>query len=123
MKTTIVVCVLLIIFSLTTSANVGGHVAADYDLITHVWNWEVETYKEIFKGFRLGFTMITYAPGVNYKLGIPSWIPHRLDYDVWGEYRVGSFTIRLSDWCNHWFSQSGVLQDEWGLKVRVKYEY
>jgi len=115
------VCFLL---AFPVQAKIEGYVAVDYDTLNEDWAWSLGVDKHITDWFLVGTTMTTMSPTYVFKHFIPSWVPHRLDYEVYAEVRLGDWSLRVTDWCDHWFSQSYHWgEDEWGLKVRLKYEF
>jgi hypothetical protein len=119
--------VLMLCFIITppVQAEVKSYVAVNYDTMNQDWLWELNINKHITDWWLVGASMATYAPEYGFKYFIPSWIPHRLDYEVYTELRLGDWSLRVTDWCDHWFSQSGVSgwDDHHGLTVRLKYEF
>lgn len=125
MKKLTLVLLLCCLIAMPTQAEIRDHLAVDYDLLNCDWNWTVHLEKQVLKGLYVGAEMVTFSPDFGYKLVIPAWMPYRLDYDVWAEYRFREWSIRLSSWCDHWFAQSGVdrQEDKHGLTVRLRYEF
>jgi len=116
------VCFLL---AFPVQAKIEGYAAVDYGLLNHSWTWTLSVDKCITDYWLVGTMMTTQAPGYAFKHFIPSWIPHRLDYEVYTEFRYKDISLRITDWCDHWFSQSGKggWLDEWGLTVRLRYDF
>lgn len=122
----IVLTVLLVLLLTNVVYAMGGHVAVDYDTMNEDWVWEVEVFKDLGSFVKVGFNMATYSPVFGFKHFIPSWAPFRLDYQVYAEVKYKSVSLRVTDWCDHWFAQSG--KDAWesdshGLTLRLKYEF
>ena len=117
--------VLLICFILTfpAYAQIKGYAEVGYDTLTQDWAWVLSVDKHITSWWLVGTSMTTHAPGYSFKHFIPSWIPHRLDYEVYTEFRLGDWSLRVTDWCDHWFSQSDVYDDEWGLTIGLRYDF
>jgi hypothetical protein len=125
--TRIVLVVMVGLFLLTVPGHAffTGHVAVDYDTLNQDWYWVLSVDKHITDWWLVGTSLGTYAPGYGFKYFIPSWIPHRLDYEVYTEFRYKDFSLRITDWCDHWFAQSGQhwLADRAGLTVRLRYDF
>ena len=125
MKRVLFVLLLCLIVALPTQAEIKGYVAVDYDTLNQSWAWTLSADKHITDWWLVGTAMTTHAPGYGFKHFVPSWIPHRLDYEVYTEIKLGDWSLRVTDWCDHWFTQSGKSGwlDEWGLTVRVRYDF
>ena len=125
MKKLTLILLLCLLVALPVHAQIKGYVAVDYDTMTRDWLWTLSVDKHITDWWLVGTTMTTRTPGYAFKHFIPSWIPHRLDYEVYTEFRYKDISLRVTDWCDHWFSQSdkGGWLDEWGLTVRVRYDF
>lgn len=125
MKRVLFVLLLCLIVALPTQAEIKGYVAVDYDTLNQSWAWTLSADKHITDWWLVGTAMTTHAPGYGFKHFVPSWIPHRLDYEVYTEIKLGDWSLRVTDWCDHWFSQSGKggWLDVWGLTVRVRYDF
>jgi hypothetical protein len=126
MKKVVLISLLLcVVLATPVSADIKGFVAVDYDTMDQSWLWELEVNKYITPYWLVGTNMTTYAPGYAFKHFIPSWVPYRLDYQVYTEFRYKTVSLRITDWCDHWFSQSGEdwEQDTYGLTVRLRYEF
>ena len=120
-----IVLMLCFIITLPVQAEVKSYVAVNYDTMNQDWLWELSINKHITDWWLVGTSMATYAPEYGFKFFVPSWIPHRLDYEVYTEFRYKDISLRITDWCDHWFSQSGKggWLDEWGLTVRLRYDF
>lgn len=125
MKKVLFVLLLCLIVAQPTQAEIKGYVAVDYDTLNQSWAWALSVDKHITDWWLVGTSMTTQAPEYAFKHFIPSWIPHRLDYEVYTEIKLGDWSLRVTDWCDHWFSQSGKGEwfDEWGLTVRLRYDF
>lgn len=119
--------VLAIILALivATPCTASHIVAGEYDLIRREWVWEASGDYDIVDWLGVGYSLRCMCPGYCWKTIIPSWFPHRQDYSVWAEARYGDWSIRLTDWCNHWLAQSDVpwWEDTHGLTVRVQWRW
>lgn len=121
-----VLTVLLVLLFTNVVYAMGGHVAVDYDTMNEDWVWEVEVFKDLGSFVKVGFNMATYSPEFAFKHFIPSWVPFRLDYQVYAEVKYKSVSLRVTDWCNHWFALSekdAWESDSYGLALRLKYEF
>ncbi len=119
--------VLAIILALVvaTPCTASHIVAGEYDLLSGLWVWEASEDHPLADWLYVGYRMRCLCDGWAPKTIVPSWIPIRQDYEVWAEARYGDWTIRITDWCNHWLSQSGVSrsEDTDGLTVRVQWQW
>lgn len=102
---------------------VSGHIGMDYDLLTEEWVWDVGLEKGLTDNLVVGTTLSTTCPDYGYKGIIPSWIPELQRYEVWAEVRWKEVSVRLTDWCDHYLSQSGKDDDKWGLKLSLRYSF
>ena len=125
MRKLTLVLLLCLLVTLPVHAQIRGYVAVDYDTMTRDWLWTLSVDKHITDWWLVGTSMATFAPGYGFKYFIPSWIPHRLDYEVYTEIRLGDWSLRVTDWCDHWFAQSDQdwSADRWGLTVRLRYDF
>lgn len=120
---------LAMVFVLITAgvaqADIGGHVLGNYDFVAETYYWEVDVHKNIFGFLTLGTSFGTPTPEIVTKVFVPSGVPTRIDYKLYAEVKIKDFSIRLTDWCNHWLAQSNhsSLDDTWGLDLTVKYEF
>jgi hypothetical protein len=114
---------LLAIQSVAFAAD--GYVAANYDALLKTWVWELSVHKDINSYLRVGTTLKTHGDKYAQKTIVPSFIPTMQGYEVWAEIQKGDFSVRITDWCDHWLSQSGVPSyiDDEGLKLRVQYNF
>ena len=122
----IIIILLLTLIPTASHARISGHVAMDYDTLNEDWLWTLSVDKHITSWWLVGTSMATYAPGYGFKHFVPSWIPHRLDYEVYTELRYKDLSLRIIDWCDHWFDQSGVDargNDKYGLQIRLRYDF
>jgi len=71
--------------------------AVDYDTLAKDWAWTLSANKHITDRWLVGTSMTTYAPEYGFKL----------DYEVFTEFKYKDISLRITDWCDHWFSQSG----------------
>lgn len=108
-----------------TPCSASHVVAGEYDLLSGLWMWEAAGAQPLNEWLCVGYRMRCLCNGWAPKAIIPSWIPIRQDYEVWAEVQRGVWTIRLTDWCDHWLSQSGVPQSEdtHGLTVRMQWRW
>jgi len=119
-------CVLLVCLMPVISCAASQLVAGEYDLVTRQWTWEVTGSHPCADWLSIGYSLRCLCSDWVWKAEIvPSWAPIRQDYRVWAEARHGPWSVRLTDWCNHWLSQSGMppWADEWGLTLRVQREW
>ena len=125
MKRVLFVLLLCLIVAPPTQAEIKGYVAVDYDTLNQSWAWTLSVDKHLTDWWLVGTSMATYAPEYGFKHFIPAWAPHRLDYEVYTEVHYKNFSLRVTSWCDHWFSQSGKggWLDEWGLTVRLRYDF
>jgi hypothetical protein len=115
---------LIVLISLPVYAEIGGYVSVDYDTMNKDWHWTLSVDKHITSWWLVGASMVTYAPSYTYKHFIPAWVPHRLDYEVYAEVHYKNVSLRVTSWCDHWFSQSYNYDgDSHGLTLRLKYEF
>lgn len=125
MKRLALFLLLFLLVTLSARAEIKGYVAVDYDTMSQDWTWTLSVDKHLTSWWLVGTSMSTYAPDYGFKHFIPTWIPHRLDYEVYTEISLSQISLRITDWCDHWFSQSGVREweDEWGLKIQLRYDF
>ena len=119
--------ILLVLLLLLAAPCAAQHtVAGEYDLLTGLWAWETAGSKPINGWLSVGYTLTAVCDGAIYKAGIlPSWAPIRQDYSIWAQADYGPWSVRVTDWCNHWLSQSGrpPWEDTQGLAVRVQWQW
>lgn len=111
---------------LTPCAAAQHTVAAEYDLLSSLWSWEASANKPLTDWLSVGYSLTVVCDGAIYKAGlVPSWIPVRQDYAIWAEVQHGAWSLRVTDWCNHWLSQSRqpAWEDSQGLSIRVQWEW
>jgi hypothetical protein len=125
MRKVALMVLLIVLISLPVYAEIRGHVSVEYDTLNRDWLWVLTVDKHLTDWWLVGTSMATYAPEYGFKHFIPAWVPHRLDYEVYTEVHYKNFSLRVTSWCDHWFSQSGVSgwDDHHGLTVRLKYEF
>ena len=125
MRKLALIILLIVLLSLPVYAEIGGYVSVEYDTLNQDWLWVLNVDKHLTDWWLVGASMATYAPEYGFKHFIPSWVPYRLDYEVYTEFRYKDVSLRITDWCDHWFSQSGKgwWFDEWGLTVRLRYDF
>jgi len=115
---------LIVLISLPVYAEIGGYVSVDYDTMNKDWHWTLSVDKHITSWWLVGASMVTYAPEYGFKHFIPAWVPYRLDYEVYAEVHYKNVSLRVTSWCDHWFSQSYNYDgDSHGLTLRLKYEF
>jgi hypothetical protein len=117
---------LALLLLLAAPALAQHTVSGEYDLLTGLWSWEAAGSKPVTDWLSVGYTLTAVCDGAIYKAGIvPSWVPVRQDYAIWLQATCGAWSVRVTDWCNHWLSQSGKppASDTWGLRVRVQWEW
>ena len=115
---------LIVLISLPVYAEIGGYVSVDYDTMNQNWHWTLSVDKHITSWWLVGASMVTYAPEYGFKHFIPAWVPYRLDYEVYAEVHYKNVSLRVTSWCDHWFSQSYNYDgDSHGLTLRLKYEF
>ena len=115
---------LIVLISLPVYAEIRGYVSVDYDTMNKDWHWTLSVDKHITSWWLVGASMVTYAPFYTYKHSIPAWVPHRLDYEVYAEVHYKNVSLRVTSWCDHWFSQSYNYDgDLHGLTLKLKYEF
>ena len=116
---------LILALSSATAYAVSGYVEGSYDLLTQQWVWSIEAKQPVGRCLTLGATLTTPCDGVRSKVILPSWCPTSQLYEMWAEARHGPVSVRLTDWCFHWLSQSGqtAAQDKWGLGLSIRYEF
>ncbi len=123
----ILATVFVLITGSVTQASVGGHVLGNYDFVSETYYWEVEVNKNLFGFLTVGTSFGTPTPELVIKSFVPSGVPTRIDYKLYTEVKIKDFSIRLTDWCNHWLVQHTDYmkpqQDKWGLQLQVKYEF
>lgn len=101
----------------------SGHLLGGYDALSKQWIGDIEVSQPVGP-ITFGVTMRTICNDVMSKGVVPSFVPIQQRYDTWLEYHIESVTFRLSDWCNHWLSQSHVTgRDEMGLTMSVRYTF
>jgi len=125
MRKVALIVLIIIVICLPVHADLGGHVSVDYDTLNQDWLWVLNVDKQLTPWFKIGTTLGTYSEGFGFKHFVPSWIPHRLDYEVYAEVHYKNFSLRVTDWCDHWFAQSDQnwSADRWGLTVRLRYDF
>lgn len=119
-----ILCALLLLLAAPCAAQ--HTVAGEYDLLTGLWSWEAAGSKPLTDWLSVGYSLTALCSEWSWKAGLmPSWAPVRQDYGVWLQADYGPWAVRLTDWCQHWLSQSGRPRDAdaWGLKVRVQWEW
>lgn len=117
---------LALLLFLAAPALAQHTVSGEYDLLTGLWSWEASANKPLTDWLTIGYSLIAVCDGATFKAGmIPSFTPIRQDYSIWAQVQRGAWSVRLTDWCNHWLSQSGqpAWQDAQGLSVRVQWEW
>lgn len=124
-KAKLITLIVLVMLLTAIPCTASHRVAGEYDLITELWTWEAAGDYDIVDWLGVGYSLRCLCDGWAPKTIIPSWIPIRQDYEVWAEARYGDWTVRVTDWCNHWLSQSGVSrsEDTHGLTVRVQWQW
>lgn len=117
----------LALLALLAAPALAQHtVSGDYDLVTGLWSWEAAGSKPLTDWLSVGYSLTAVCDGWMTKAGVvPSWTPIRQDYAIWLQADYGPWSVRLTDWCNHWLSQSGrpPWEDTHGLAVRVQWEW
>lgn len=121
----ILATVFVLVMGSVTRASVGGHISGNYDFVSETYYWEVEVRKNLFGFLTVGTSFGTPTPEIATKIFVPSGVPTRIDYNLYAEVKIKDFSIRLTNWCNHWLAQSNhsYLDDTWGLDLTVKYEF
>ena len=117
---------LCIVSLLSVPCSASHTVAGEYDLVSRQWTWEVAGAHPLAEWLSIGYSLRCLCDTWVWKAGmVPSWAPVRQDYTVWAEAQRGPWSVRLTDWCNHWLAQSGrpPWTDEWGLTLRVQWEW
>lgn len=117
--------ILLLLLLLAAPCAANHTIAAEYDLLTGLWSWEGSGSKDLTGWLSVGYTLTAVCAGYGWKGFVPSFVPVRQDYSIWAEVQHGAWSLRVTDWCNHWLSQSGMppWADEWGLTLRVQWEW
>ena len=123
MRKVALIILLIVLLSLPVYAEIGGYVSVEYDTLNQDWLWVLNVDKHLTPWLKVGTSMGTYSEGFGFKYFIPSWYPHRLDYEVYVEASYKDLSLRITDWCDHWFSQSGEFDDVYGLTVRLRYDF
>ena len=125
MRKLALIILLIVLLSLPVYAEIRGHVSVEYDTLNRDWLWVLTVDKHLTDWWLVGTSMGTYAPEYGFKHFIPAWAPHRLDYEVYTEVHYKNFSLRVTDWCDHWFAQSDQdwLADRSGLTVRLRYDF
>ena len=125
MRKLALIILLIVLLSLPVYAEIRGHVSVEYDTLNRDWLWVLTVDKHLTDWWLVGTSMATYAPEYGFKHFIPAWAPHRLDYEVYAEVHYKNFSLRVTDWCDHWFAQSDQhwLADRAGLTVRLRYDF
>jgi len=124
-KSWIFLCVLSV-YLLSAMPCSAHAVAGEYDLVTQQWTWETAGAHPLAEWLSIGYSLRCLCDTWVWKAGIvPSWVPIRQDYTVWAQVQRGAWVLRVTDWCNHWLAQSGrpPWADEWGLTLRVQWEW
>ena len=125
MRKLALIILLIVLLSLPVYAEIGGYVSVEYDTLNQDWLWVLNVDKRLTPWFKVGTELGTYSEGFGFKHFVPSWIPHRLDYEVYAEVHYKNFSLRVTSWCDHWFAQSDHdwSADRWGLTVRLRYDF
>lgn len=125
MRNVALIMLLIVLLSSPVYAKIGGYVSVEHDTLNQDWLWVLNVDKQLTPWFKVGTTLGTYCEGFGFKHFVPSWIPHRLDYEVYAEVHYKNFSLRVTDWCDHWFAQSDQdwSADRGGLTVRLRYEF
>lgn len=109
-----------------TGADVGGHVAVEYDVMTGKGLGEVQIHKD-FEALRLGTLLRTDITHFTLKGNIfPAGSPNYQYFDMFVRYRTNySLSVYLRSWCIHYFGQTKDWwrRDESGLNLGFKYEF
>lgn len=120
-------CLGVLCAALFVAPCVGHHaVAGEYDFVTQQWIWEALGSHPLAEWLHVGYSLRCVCPEWVWKAGIvPSWVPTRQDYAIWAEVRYEQWSIKLTDWCKHWLSQSSIPPgfDDYGLTLRLQWEW
>lgn len=125
-KLWIVPCVLLVCLVSAVSCAASYLVAGEYDVVTRRWTWEASGGHALTDRLSIGYSLRCLCDDWTWKAGlVPSWVPIRQDYEVWAQLHYGPWSLRVTDWCNHWLAQSGMSAraDGWGLRLRLQWEW
>lgn len=118
---------ILLLLALLAAPCAANHtIAAEYDLLTGLWAWEASAARQLTGWLTIGYSLTAMCDGAMFKAGmLPSFTPIRQDYAIWAQVQHGAWSLRVTDWCNHWLAQSGrpPWADEWGLTLRVQWEW
>ena len=117
---------LIVLISLPVHAEVGGYVSVEYDTLNQDWHWTLSVDKHITSWWSVGVgaSMVTYVPEYGFGHFVPAWVPDRLDYEVYAEVHYKDFSLRVTSWRDHRFSQSYSYNGgSHGLTLRLKYEF
>lgn len=121
----LLITLLLLLTLLATPALAQHTVSGEYDLLSGLWSWQAAGRKPLTEWLSVGYSLTAVCGGYGWKTLVPSWIPVRQDYTIWVQADYGPWSLRVTDWCNHWLSQSGYSADidTQGLTVRVQWEW
>lgn len=117
---------ILLLLALLAAPCAANHtIAAEYDLLTGLWAWEATAARQLTGWLSVGYTLTAVCAGYGWKGFVPSFVPVRQDYSIWAEVQHGAWSLRVTDWCNHWLSQSRqpAWEDSQGLSIRIQWEW
>ena len=120
MKLTIILLIILL-FPAPVNA-IDGYVELSYNFLGYN-QATIELWRDIDQ-VRIGIKGVSK---IEYTLKefIPSAAPLNQYYEGYIQYNLNDWTIKLSSYCTHWFSQSGRhwFDDTVGLDISVRYNF
>ena len=104
----IVILTLLLCLITFPVLAIGGYVSLDYNTMQENWISQVRIYQDFGK-LRIGYQATTDLFEISLKDGyFPTGVPLAQYYGLFVDYEiVDGISLRLNEWCNHWFAQSG----------------
>jgi len=124
-KITILTVLILLIFIIPALA-IGGYISLDYNTMQENWVSQVRIYQD-FNKLRIGYHATTDLFEISLKDGyFPAGVPLAQYYGLFVNYEiVDGISLRLNEWCNHWFAQSGQSwrRDSQDITVGIKIDF
>lgn len=121
----ILVSLFIIFFIVTPIQAVNGYVEVNYDTMEGTGQGIIELDKAIHNNVKIGIKGVSDLYGFGIRMGLPAGIPFNQSYEGFLQVENKSFSIRLTTWCQHWFSQSGkyINADRSGFRISTRYSF
>lgn len=122
------ITIMLMLFLLisTSVGAINGYVALDYNSMKGNLVGQIRLYEDI-GDLRIGGHFTTDLTGISLKDNyFPAGVPKAQYYGLFLEYEVvEGISLRVNEWCNHWFAQSeeSWAKDTQDITVGVKIEF